>query len=230
MQIVDISQKKNEVYGIKNDYLTNLYPENHFDFHLDIGARGVKNPWHMHFLSHRSPSTMHIGYECDIPYYQEIQDIITNEQLENAKMYSEGFGDGSEIQTPQGKSKTITLKEIVERDDLNLDNTWCFKMDCEGCEYSMFGDTDTENILKKADHIALETHYGSVIQRTNNFWHRVNEYPTESLVETWMTDVFSDTHKIFVMDDQKSLGLNTHVLISNETYENANDLFWKNLL
>ena len=234
MSIVNIKDKKNTLQSekiMKNDYLTDLYPSNYFNFHLDIGARGIVNPWHLHFLSEKSPETIHIGYECDIPYYEEIKTIIEDNEISNAKIYSEPFGDGKTVTTPQGEFKSIRLNEIVDRDALNIDDNWCFKIDCEGCEYSLFGDSESEEILKKANHLAIETHFGSVVERTNNFWHRVNEYPTESIVESWLNDVFSETHKIFMTDDDsRGLGLKTHVLISNETYDDMNNLFWKDVL
>ena len=40
--MIDISENILKQYGIPEEYLTNHYPIDYFDFHIDIGARGIE--------------------------------------------------------------------------------------------------------------------------------------------------------------------------------------------
>ncbi len=73
-------------YGQPEEYMTNHYPKNYFDFFIDIGTRGTFNPWHINHLSKNNPETLFLGYEPDIPYYNELVEVIGNEGLTNVRM------------------------------------------------------------------------------------------------------------------------------------------------
>jgi len=221
--IVDIADKILEIYKRPEEYLVDHYPENYFDFYIDIGARGIKHPWHMNTLAKNNPETTCIGYEPDGPYYEELNNATKT--LENVHMNKAGYGTGT-IPVPDGVCCTVSLSDIISEYGLDVDSNWAIKFDCEGCEYSLFeleGDID---ILKKANHIALEFHTNG---RYENFFTRVNNLPNNfNDVETWLKEEFDETHKVFLTGND--CNLRTYVLVDNVIMSDANDLFWNELL
>ena len=221
--IISIADKILEIYKRPEEYLVDHYPENYFNFYIDIGARGIKHPWHMNTLAKNNPETTYIGYEPDGPYYEELNSATKT--LENVHMNKAGYGTGT-IPVPDGVCCTVSLSDIISEYGLDVDSNWAIKFDCEGCEYSLFeleGDID---ILKKANHIALEFHTKDA---GKNFFTRTNNLPNNFVgVEVWIQDQFKGTHDIFL--SSKESGLRTYVLIRDKIVSEANDLFWNELL
>tara|TARA_R100000008_G_scaffold86540_1_gene80066 strand:- start:300 stop:1052 length:753 start_codon:yes stop_codon:yes gene_type:complete len=226
--VFDIRDKIVQEYGRPEEYLTEKYPSNYFDYFIDIGARGIVNPWHLNFIAKASPNTLCIGYEPDIPYYEELREEIEKEKISNAKVHPEGFGTGEPMMTPQGSSKTVTIKEVFENYNLDPSKRWSFKIDCEGGEYALLDPrcSDCVELLKQADHLALEFHTRDAGQ---NFFTGTNILPaTFDKGQLWMMETFANTHRVFLTSAEP--GLRTFVLLSETILSEMDDLFWNDIL
>ena len=210
--MIDISHQILSRYGRPEEYLIDHYPTNYFDYYIDIGTRGVKNPWHINNIAKTNPKTSCLGYEPDTPYYYELTNAIEKEQITNAIVHHQGFGTGAEIKTPQGSIGTVTLSQIFDKYNLNPSQTWAIKFDCEGGEYALFTEECREcvDILKQADHISLEFHTSKA---GKNFFTTNNNLPQSfDRSEEWMKKNF--TH--FGVLTSKEQGLRTYVLLSDK--------------
>tara|TARA_R110002020_G_scaffold72542_7_gene186658 strand:+ start:3581 stop:4303 length:723 start_codon:yes stop_codon:yes gene_type:complete len=237
----DISEKIENKYNRPEEYLTNHYPKNYFDYFIDIGSRGVTNPWHLNHIAESNPKTVCYGYEPDVPYFDELIDVVEKGNITNVIMSDKAFGTGQKINIPYSTDEflydkvwntidTLTLEDIFEEHNLDSDKNWAFKIDCEGGEYSLLTDKckSSVEILKKASHIAFEFHTTESRKR-NNFFSLHNHLPHDfSVGENWMLDTFSDTHNLYTTS--KEPGLRTYVLISDKISKNKNKLFWKDLI
>ena len=219
-----IQNKIKETYNRHEEYLTDHYPKNYFNYHIDIGARGVSQPWHINNVAEANPNTICIGYEPDLPYYEELKKHA--ERLHNLTMSSCGFSSQKSIQIPNGNAQTVTLKDIILENNIDIDSRWAIKFDCEGCEYCLLKEESNIDILKKASHIALEFH--NVKMGGNFFKHKYDLPSSFDYGETWMNDNFKETHSIFLTS--KEDGLRTYVLISQEVMNEKDNLFWSSLL
>jgi len=217
-----------QAYGRQEEYLTNHYPHNYFDFFIDIGTRGIKNPWHINHMAINNPETLFLGYEPDLPYYNEL--VESTKDLKNVKMHREGFGTGKQMNTPQGPNQTVSLTDIFTKNILDCNSTWAIKFDCEGGEYALMEDEcrGCVELMKKADHIALEFH---IQGGGRNFFTEKNNLPSSfDGSEEWMIKNFSESHDIFLTSYEKRLGLKTFVLLSSKIVSSVDSLFWKDLL
>jgi FkbM family methyltransferase len=73
--------------------------------------------------------------------------------------YDSGIGSIAKDFKYGVKIPLLTLKQILLKSNLNLNNHIILKMDCEGCEYGVILYAD-ENSLRKFSHIIIEYHYG----------------------------------------------------------------------
>ena len=224
MTFKSIEEKIISKYKLPREYLTNYYPANYFDYYIDVGARGIKNPWHLHKMGMNNPKTLCFGYEPDLPWFEELKREVEN--LDNVKLYPHGFSSKSSIVIPDGTANTVDLKDIISQHNINLDSRWMIKFDCEGCEYFLLEQRYNVDILKKASHIALEFHSVNVSQ---NFFTDKYNYPDSfKLGESWMNDNFSDTHSIFVTSQER--GMRTYILLAQNIMDEKDNLFLKDLL
>ena len=222
-------------YERPEEYLTNHYPKNYFDFFIDVGARGIKNPWHINHMALANPETLFLGYEPDLPYYNEL--VESTKDLKNVKMHREGFGTGKQMNTPQGPNQTVSLTDIFTKNTLDCNSTWAIKFDCEGGEYALMEDEcrGCVELMKKADHISLEFHIQGAQYKgweRPNFFIATNRSLPRSFVgpEEWMMQNFSESHDIFLTSYDQRLALKTFVLLSNKIMSSVDSLFWKDLL
>lgn len=221
--IIDISENILKQYGFPEEYLTNHYPIDYFDFYIDIGARGIISPWHVNHIATRNPNTTCVAYEPDVPYIEELKSA--SKDLPNC--FCNGLGYGSDkIRIPDGVCDCISLSSIVDEYKLDINRNWSIKFDCEGCEYSLLQNESDIEIVKKASHIALEFHTNSA---GKNFFTSSNELPQSfDGCSEWLESVFSDTHKIFLTSQDP--GLKTYVLVSDTILLEKEQLFWKDLI
>ena len=151
--IKDIQDKILKKYNRPEEYLTNHYPPNYFDFFIDIGSRGITNPWHLNFIAKNNPDTLCLGYEPDLPYYKELVEKVRDDDLTNVKVHSEAFGIGNSIKipgeqippcqrcglnrTPSRLAPTVTVKDIFEKYKLDsrfVDGSmWRVRRDFKKC-------------------------------------------------------------------------------------------------
>ena len=246
MKKIDIQKNIFDKYGRSEEYLSNRYPKNYFDYYIDIGTRGICNPWHINFMATKSPDTLFLGYEPDIPYYNELVECIKKQNISNVRLHKEGLGAGEKIKIPESKSdrerephyrsrwtfaNTVRLTDIFDKYNLNPNSRWGFKSDCEGGEYSLMEEASAKcvNILKHADHIAIEFH--TTASRTfNNFFSIHNPLPSNfDLAEEWMHKNFSTSHTI-MQTDTSGKKLRTYVIVSDKIMAEKDSLFWGDLL
>lgn len=75
----------------------------------------------------------------------------------------------------------LTLKEILSKHKIKSGVT--LKMDCEGCEYQMIAESDTET-LRKFDSILMEYHnYPTIIEERLEEAGFIIEYPKKAKIE-----------------------------------------------
>ena len=228
-----IEEKIKQKYKRQEEYLIDRYPENYFDYYIDIGARGCSSPWHINNIAKANPETICVGYEPDLPYYKELADEV--KKVNNLRMYPYGFSYGKSIPIPAGNAKGISLENIILDNDIDIDSRWSIKFDCEGCEYSLLREESCVDILNKASHMALEFHNKKM--GGNFFKNKYDLRDTFKDCEQWMNDNFSDSHSIFLTSKgffgkrgDEVEGLRTYVLISQEIMDEKDNLFWRNLL
>lgn len=225
---LDIRVKVTEKYGTPEEYLTNHYPPNYFDFFIDVGTRGTFNPWHINNIGKENPETTCFGFEPDTPYYKELVEEIQKENLSNVILHMEGMGNGEPIPTPQGEGSTVTLAQIFKRYKLDPKKKWMIKYDCEGCELALMNPKCSEclELLKQADHVAFEIHGN----KAGKNYFTTNNYLPEELdgVENWLYDSLSETHTSFLTCEDT--GMKTYVFVSDNIMTDKDNLFWKELI
>ena len=162
-----------------SEYFTEKYPTNFFNTYIDIGACGITSKWHINHMGNDNPSTKCIGLEPDDKSFN----LIKNEckDLQNVFLEKSFFG------------KDISLSNLIEKYEIDIDKTWCFSSDCEGDEKYLFNSESEMKILKKATHISFELH-----PKESNISY-------EEFIKK-IQDNFSDTHKIVIT----FLGKNLH--------------------
>jgi len=229
--------------GRSEEYLIDRYPKNYFDFYIDVGARGISNPWHVNSIAEKNTNTLCVAYEPDVPYYKELVEAAEQQQLSNLHVEKLGFGTGEKIKIPASleerdytkkweEVETATLVNIFDKYDLKGDKSWAIKIDCEGGEYALWKEECKESveILKTADHIAIEFHNLNS-RKYNNFFSIHNPLPLNfQMVEYWINGVFSSTHDIFLTSDEPYNGLRTYVMLSKDVLSQKDELFWKEIL
>ena len=230
--IKNIQKAIEEKYHTTEEYLTDRYPQNYFNYFIDVGTRGIISPWHINYIGKNNPETLCFGYEPDVPYYDQLKK--ETKDLSNVKVYPHGFSHNKSIQIPGGKTKGVTLKDIITDNNIDVDSRWMIKFDCEGCEYCLLKEDYNIDILKKASHIALEFHN---TEMGGNFFKNKYALPDSfNVCENWMTNNFIDSHSIFLTSiglfgsPSRVEGVRTYVLISQEIMDEKDNLFWKNLL
>lgn len=216
------------------EYMHDVYPENFFSFVIDAGARGIVHPWHVPQMATKNPQTTFFALEVDLPYYEELKSEIEDKSLNNVILTEEGLGTGETISSPDSKSvKTKTLKQIIEQNSFDVSKRWAFKCDIEGGEECFFEDPDSEEILKKCDHIGIELHFPNI--KDHNFFTSAQSdtLMKESRWEAWLLKTLDETHYVFLTDHPKcqSVGVATVVAIKKEIIDQDTntDLYVSNI-
>lgn len=111
-----------------------------------------------------SELTKHLNYGDNMSCGQSTIDSINEENICQYEKWGlikkeELISEGVILR----KSSTV-LKELI---DLNPDNNYILKLDCEGEEYSIFEDISESGIIKKFSLILLEWHYGGAKRLTD---------------------------------------------------------------
>lgn len=152
-----------------SEYLIEKYETDYFNFGIDIGACGVVHKWHINHMAKDNPNTNFYGFEPDEKFFN----IINNEcsSLSNVFLYKKFFG------------RDISLKDLINNNNLDINKKWFFSCDCEGDEKYLFLNNEELDILKTAEHIAFEIHP----KMANIEYDKFLKY---------FIDNFNDTHKI----------------------------------
>ena len=137
-------------------------------------------------------------------------------------MDTRALGDGSTMYLQYGLSKrpggdwfcndeqeyshpveTARLWQFFQEHRCSIDEKYLIKVDCEGAEKFLVGDSKSEEVLKNADHIALEIHAkgkGNKVSQ-NEYFLEWDDYLK------WVYKLFGETHSINKVISKRRLGL-----------------------
>ena len=181
-----------KAYGIK------CFPENSIKTILDIGANIGFYSICFRFLH---PKTRIVSVEPDETTYRR---LVNNASRLDISCYRLALGDNKFVSKTQGrntlcnkfingidkrqkgaKSRAMMLPEIIKTFNINAEDGFFIKLDCEGGESCIINHKESENILKKAIGFSFEFH--------NDILNiPINEG------EKWFNDTFGETHDIFI--------------------------------
>ena len=175
-----------------SEYLIEKYPPNFFNYGIDVGASGVVHKWAINHMGKDNPNTLLIGLEPDKQFF----DVINNEcrDLNNVIIIDKYFGND------------LSLKDLVNIYNINIDSKWYISCDCEGGEKYLFSNSEDLEILKKCSHIAMEIHPELANISSKEFLELFHKY-------------FGNTHKIIrTFNGDDSNGNSSFVLIDKKIY------------
>jgi FkbM family methyltransferase len=178
---------------------------NYFDIVIDIGANIGVFSIMMRMLH---PNARIIAVE---PSDRSLDILKSNLDHMDIDIDTRGLGDGSVMHLQYGRKKspmgdwfsphkkhkyshsvkTVPFWKLFKDHNGNLDKKFFVKIDCEGGEQYLIGDTKSEDILVKAHQVFLEIHF----KAKKNPWHSEGMIEFKAY-EEWVNDVFSKTHDI----------------------------------
>ena len=85
-----------------------------------------------------------IGFEAEENFFNEIKEECKN--LKNVNIEKKWFG------------RETSLKEVIEKYNIDTNSDWYLSSDCEGDEKYMFQNKEEIELLKKCAHLAFEIH------------------------------------------------------------------------
>ena len=127
-----------------SEYFIEKYPNDYFSFGLDIGAVGGLFPWHINHMASNNKKTIFFGFEPNDKSFKELTNYCKS--FNNTHLYKDFFG------------RNISLKNLFDNNNLNINDKWFINCDCEGDEKYIFLSQDEINIAKKACHLSFELH------------------------------------------------------------------------
>ena len=223
------SIKNKEIFNEKElyNYKLETHPNNFFDTFVDIG--GCSGSISI-VMSQKNPKSKIYCYE---PSNEDFDNILKNvSDHPNITVINEDLGNGKELffekrktgqhtfsETKGEYSKpSRTLKEIFDANNIDTNNKCGLKIDCEGGERFLIGDKESEEIIKKCEHVAMEIHFKSLKYP----WF--SSLPEFAVYDKWINDNFSQTHHILYHKSRKRSGCGIYVL-TKKKYETKKK-FW----
>lgn len=175
-----------------SEYLIEKYPNDYFNYGIDIGASGICHTWHINHMGKNNPNTLLIGLEPDKTFFDVINTECKN--LNNVIIIDKYFGND------------LSLKDLINMYNINIDSKWYISCDCEGGEKYLFSNSEDLEILKKCSHIAMEIHPKMANITYNKF------------LELFHTH-FNNTHKIIrTYNGENSSGNYSFILVDKNIY------------
>ena len=213
------NEGKSEVGNIvhKDLYRVQNYPQNYFDYIVDIGANiGIFSV--MMRMLH--PKATIIAIE---PAEETFAYLQQNTNMLNIITERIALGDGSRLYFQERPDKHIlnhmfvkekgeqwsdssTLYGLFDRYNMLVKNRYMLKFDCEGGEKSLVNDPFSESIIRNAEHVSMEIHFQS---RSTPYkhWLTYDEY------NSWVRSAFQDTHSIDYYCSSKNQGYGHYCLV-----------------
>jgi FkbM family methyltransferase len=122
-----------------------------------------------------------------------------------------GLGDGSEMYLQYGRKRspmsdwfsphrkhkyshtieTVQFWKIFEDHKCRLEDKFFVKIDCEGAERYLIGDSKSGDVLTSAEQVFMEVHFNA----ERNPWHGGRDLEWKDY-DDWIKDTFSKTHDI----------------------------------
>jgi FkbM family methyltransferase len=195
-----------------------LFNSSDFDFIIDVGANiGI----HTVYSKMLFPNAKIISIEPD----EKSFDCLTKNTYFISDVYREkkAIGSGGNVSIvkrggtsicgytlddPDGDIETITLQYIFEKYKLDISKNYSLKIDIEGAEKYLIGDTSSEDIIRGAKHFFMEIHFSS--PKTPMFSVKWEEY------NDWINKEFSGTHSIKYFKSNKHRGYGHYLLLKKE--------------
>ena len=126
-----------------SEYLIEKYQAEFFKYGIDIGACGSCHMWHVYNMALKHKNALIIGIEPNDKYFKELE--TENKKMNNVILYKQFYG------------KELSLKDIIDKNNIDINKNWYISCDCEGDEKYLFAKDNIE-YLSKCSHIALEFH------------------------------------------------------------------------
>jgi len=227
--ISDRNKRLIKEFGIINKedrYRVRKFHSGELDFIIDIGANiGIFSAM-MRFLH---PNSKIVAVE---PYKESLKYLKPNMEMLEVEVCEYAFGDGRKFieDTNPGrnsllaktflKSKDNTgiesfgLKDIFDRYNLSIRDSFLLKFDCEGGEQYMIGDMDAENIISQSVQTSLEIHFQSP-GTPFDFWPKYEDY------NNWIRDKFASTHNIDYYCSKRNDGYGHYCILRKDFYEKS---------
>lgn len=207
-------------------YKMDLWPNNFFDYIVDIGANAGVFTMYAHM---RHPQAKIFAYEPGREAYEELTRNIF--YMDNIKCYNEAFGNGTELVFCDGgnpgdsqfflkgevdrettySANSLSLAQILDRDEIDVSKKCFLKMDCEGGERFLLQDEKCVEIIKSLSGFSVEIHFPprGFNRRTSE---RFKTLPPFEIWKKWIEDYFSESHSILYHYNSKWRGTGVYVL------------------
>jgi len=194
----------------------------YFDTVIDIGANiGVFSI----MMKMLHPRAKILAVE---PSYRNLKQLKTNIGHMEIGLDTRGLGDGSKMwhrygrrESPVGdwfskeethgsfSIETAPFWKVFEDNGCEIGNKLFVKIDCEGCEQYLIGDTKSEEILATAKQVFFEVHFkapkNKIYGKGTLEWVEYND---------WVNDIFGKTHKIDYFKSDKNRGFGHYCIVS----------------
>jgi FkbM family methyltransferase len=224
-------------------YLINQYDIDYFDYVIDIGAN---KGWFTMKAAMLHPSAKIFSFEPAKSSFEHAKkfcdDLVS---LRIVQIFQLGLGDGKkykfldretvpsnilienldEVALPEDiageRVQTLTLPQIVDQCEIDLNKKILFKCDCEGSEKFLLNPEASE-IMKSFDHIGMEIHFNPFAPRVTTT--RVAPRPTPLGIDLldweeydgWISTNFGESFAITYHKSDARRGLGTYCLKSKK--------------
>lgn len=201
-----------------DDYMIKRWNRDDFDYVIDIGG----NAGTFTLVSHiYFPKALIFTYEpCKSTYEVMCENL---KRFRNIKLINEALGNGNPVfirdvwcptsrliqfleeDTGNYKVNSSTILDVFKNNDIDSEKNILLKLDCEGGERILLNNESNE-ILKKCKQISMEVHFRCP---NNRYFDNLPEWESYN---SWVHDVFEETHNILYYKSSKSTGLGTYII------------------
>ena len=195
------------------------YPVSFFDYFIEIGGeKGAIS----RFMCERDPDLKVICYEPCRANFKRIHKRLKNHP--NAIYVQKALGTGEPLffhsqtnsythmfsseSNDSYSVESVRLGDIIIEHNVDIYKPFEMVIDCEGGEWSMVGDTQAENILKKCTHLGMEVHFHKDDAQSDRFDH-LGRWED---IDKWIRGVFLPTHDISHSREGRRIGIRTYVI------------------
>ena len=219
--IARFTEIKTILYG--DDYMIRRYKEDDFDYIIDIGGNAGTFTLVSHILF---PGALIFTYEpCKSTFAVMCENL---KKFRNIKLINKALGSGNSIfirdvwystsraiqfieeDTGNYKIDSSTMVDIFKDNDVDINKNILVKMDCEGGEEILL-DNESNEILKKCKQISMEIHFKCP---GNSYF---DNFPEWKVYNSWVYDVFEETHDILYHKSSKHKGTGIYVITLKES-------------
>lgn len=214
----------------RDAYKMDRYPNNFFDYVLDIGANGGVFSLFAHM---RHPQAQIFAYE---PCKEMFEFLVEHTfYVKNIHCHNEAFGNGCDLrfvdtghllaseffQYGEGDYEkgsysvpSYALTDMFDRHAIPINSKYMIKMDCEGGERFLLEEGgECTRIIRSACVFGMEVHFPTSKRPEV---HRT--FPTWEVWQEWVYGNFSLTHEIIYHMSSRHRGYGMYVLIKKGVF------------